>query len=89
MKNSSTKYHILLGLTTLAFVMVEYYRPKPLDWRPTYSNQDAIPYGTKATFELLPELFNNQPIRPVRLPVYNHLRETNRPARTNYIFVNG
>ncbi|MCY7352938.1 MAG: hypothetical protein LH606_20150, partial [Cytophagaceae bacterium] len=89
LKNSSTKYHILLGLTTLSFVMVEYYRPKPLDWHPTYSNQDAIPYGTKATFELLPELFNNQPIRPVRLPVYNHLRETNRPARTNYIFVNG
>lgn len=88
LKTFSTKYSILLGLTVLVFVLVEYYRPKPVDWRPTYSNRDAIPYGTKATFELLPTLFGNQSVHPVRLPVYNQLRQTDLPARSNYIFVN-
>lgn len=72
----------------LAFVAVEYFRPKPLDWRPTYANRDAIPYGTRATYELLPGLFANQPVRTVRVPVYNHLRETTLPKRSSYVFVN-
>lgn len=88
MKNPSTKYLLLLGAAVLAFVLVEYYRPKPLDWRPTYANRDAIPYGTRATYELLPGLFGNQPVRTVRLPVYNHLRETALPNRSSYVFVN-
>lgn len=88
MKNPSTKYLILLGATVLAFVLVEYFRPKPLDWRPTYANRDAIPYGTRATFELLPGLFANQPVRTVRVPVYNHLREAALPKRSSYVFVN-
>lgn len=88
MKNPSTHYLILLGATVLAFVGVEYFRPKPLDWRPTYANRDAIPYGTKATFELLPGLFANQPVRTVRVPVYNHLREAALPKRSSYVFVN-
>lgn len=87
MKNPSTKYLILLGATVLAFVLVEYFRPKPLDWRPTYANRDAIPYGTKATYELLPGLFANQPVRTVRVPVYNHLRETTLPKRSSYVFI--
>lgn len=88
MKNPSTNYLILLGATVLAFVAVEYFRPKPLDWRPTYANRDAIPYGTKATYDLLPGLFGGQPVRTVRVPVYNHLREATLPQRSSYVFVN-
>lgn len=79
---------MLLGATLLGFVLVEYFRPKPIDWTPTYANRDAIPYGTKATYELLPSLFGNQPVRTVRVPVYNHLRETLLPPRSSFVFVN-
>ncbi|MEJ7659859.1 MAG: hypothetical protein WKG07_09645 [Hymenobacter sp.] len=38
----------LLGILALfgAYVALEYYRPKPLDWSPTLSSKDKIPYGT-------------------------------------------
>ncbi len=81
-------YLFLLGATLLVFVLVEYFRPKPIDWTPTYANRDAIPYGTKAMYELLPGLFGNQPVRTVRVPVYNHLREATLPGRSSYVFIN-
>jgi hypothetical protein len=65
----------LLGLLALigAYVALEYYRPKPLDWRPTLSNTDKIPYGTYALFEVLPQLLGTDSVTSVRLPVYNQL----------------
>ncbi|WP_303310585.1 DUF4350 domain-containing protein [Hymenobacter sp. BT730] len=67
----------LLGLTALfaAYVTVEYYRPKPLDWTPTYQNKDKIPYGTYVLYDLLPELMqvNQREVTAVRVPVYTQL----------------
>ena len=82
------KYIWLLLLTFLAYGVFEYYRPKPLDWNATYSNKDKIPLGAKATFELLPDLFNNQAIESLQKPVYNHLTESKLAKRSNYVFVN-
>ena len=50
------KYILILLATLTAFVLFEYYKPKPIDWRPTYQNDDKIPFGTQAVFELLPSL---------------------------------
>ncbi len=63
----------LLGLLALfgAYVALEYYRPKPLDWRPTLSNADKIPYGTYALFDVLPQLLGTDDVTSVRLPIYN------------------
>lgn len=65
----------LLGLVVLfvAFVLVEYLRPTPTDWRPTYSNRDKIPYGTYVLYDLLPGLFPGQPVSNVRQPIANQL----------------
>ncbi len=68
-------------------MLFEYYRPKPIDWRPTYENDDKIPFGTQALFELLPDVMQPAAIRTVRLPVYNFLSETKLPARSNYIVI--
>lgn len=83
------KYLLILLATLTAYVLFEYYRPKPLDWTPTYQNDDKIPFGTQALYELLPGIMR-QPtanVTPVRLPVYNFLTDTKRPGRSNYVFV--
>lgn len=72
----------------MGYVLVEYYRPKPIDWTPTYSNRDKIPYGTRMLYELLPEVFHNQRIRSIRLPVYNLLKEEKLPETSSYVFIN-
>ncbi|WP_369810648.1 DUF4350 domain-containing protein [Hymenobacter cheonanensis] len=71
----------LLGLLALfgAYVALEYYRPKPLDWRPTLSNADKIPYGTYALFDVLPQLLGTEEVTSVRLPVYNQFFDQDEP----------
>ncbi|GGK87095.1 DUF4350 domain-containing protein [Rufibacter glacialis] len=82
-------YALLLGVLFTGFVVVEYYRPKPIDWKETFSNKDKIPYGTYVLFDLLPDLFPGQPVTPVRLPVMNQVEEeASQKQPTNYVFVN-
>lgn len=81
-------YTAFLLLLFVGYVLVEYYRPKSVNWAPTFSNLDKIPFGTKASFELLKTTFPQQQIRSVRLPIYNHLNETKRPIQSSYLFVN-
>jgi hypothetical protein len=79
---TSTRLY-LLGLLALigAYVALEYYRPKPVDWRPTLSNTDKIPYGTYALFDVLPQLLGTEEVASVRLPIYNQLFDREDPER--------
>jgi hypothetical protein len=65
----------LLGVALLfaGYVTLEYNRPKPLDWRPTYINKDKIPYGTYVLYDQLPRLLGTDSVETVRLPVYSQL----------------
>ena len=65
----------LLGLLALfgAYVALEYYRPKPVDWRPTLINKDKIPYGTYVLYDQLPRLLGTDSVQTTRLPIYNQL----------------
>jgi hypothetical protein len=65
----------LLGVALLfaGYVALEYNRPKPLDWSPTYANKDKIPYGTYVLFDQLPRLLGTDSIEAVRMPVYSQL----------------
>jgi hypothetical protein len=81
------KYLWFLVLTVIGYGLFEYYRPKPIDWNPTYTNKDKIPFGTKATYELLGDVFLQQKIQTVRVPIYNHLKDSKLSALSNYVFV--
>lgn len=65
----------LLGLALLfvGFVAVEYFRPTPTNWSPTFINRDRIPYGTYVLYDLLPSLFPGQLVRTIRQPIANQL----------------
>ncbi|MFC6997048.1 DUF4350 domain-containing protein [Rufibacter roseus] len=69
------KYAVMLALLFAAFVLVEYYRPKPVDWTQSLSNKDKIPYGTYVLYQLLPDLFKGESVSQVRLPIVNQLEE--------------
>ncbi|MBX0290743.1 hypothetical protein K3G63_09860 [Hymenobacter sp. HSC-4F20] len=65
-----------LGLLFVAFIAVEYFRPQPTDWTPTFINRDKIPYGTYVLYDQLPALFPGQPVTVTRLPIANQLLPT-------------
>ncbi|WP_347159466.1 DUF4350 domain-containing protein [Pontibacter chitinilyticus] len=79
------RYIVLILLLFSGLVLLEYFRPKPVDWSQTYSRKDKIPYGTYALYELLPGLFPGQQVQQVREPVYNQLQDTT--LQGNYIFI--
>jgi hypothetical protein len=81
------KYLLILLATVAGYALFEYYRPKPINWTPTYQNDDQIPFGTQALFELLPGLMGQPAVKTVRLPIYNFLTETRPAGRSNYVFV--
>ncbi|XWW44496.1 DUF4350 domain-containing protein [Fibrella sp. USSR17] len=81
------KYILLLVASLIAFVLFEYYKPKSIDWRPTYQNNDKIPFGTQAVFELLPSLLRQQKVETIRIPPYNLFTETGLPLRSTYVAV--
>ena len=71
----------VVGLLVLfgAYVALEYYKPKPLDWTPTLSSKDKIPYGTYALFDVLPQVLGTDSVAAVRLPIFNQLLGSNEP----------
>ncbi len=71
----------LAGLLLLfgAYVAYEYYKPKPLDWSPTLSSEDKIPYGTYALYEVLPHVLGTGSVRSVRQPIFNQLLGNDEP----------
>lgn len=85
--NWRSKYFWFLTITVVLYGLFEYYRPKPLDWTPTYSNKDKIPFGTKALYELLADVFDKREIESLRLPIYNHLSNNKILPKSNYVFV--
>ncbi|RZK61004.1 MAG: hypothetical protein EOO59_06140, partial [Hymenobacter sp.] len=71
----------LLGILVLfgGYVALEYYRPKPLDWSPTLSNKDKIPYGTYVVYDALPQVLGTDSVVGVRVPIYNQLLGVEAP----------
>lgn len=56
------KYIALLVSTVLAFILIEVFAPKPIDWRVTLSKKDKIPFGTYVLHELLPDFTDQQDV---------------------------
>ncbi|WP_022822573.1 DUF4350 domain-containing protein [Hymenobacter norwichensis] len=76
----------LLGVALLfgAYVAVEYYRPKELDWTPTFQNKDKIPYGAYVLYDVLPDLLDvtTRDVHIVRVPIYNQIEGEDEPERS-------
>lgn len=82
------RYWYFLLLMLLGYGLFEYYRPKPIDWKQSYSNKDHIPYGGKVIFDILPEMVGNQHVESVRIPPYNQLDSTYAAEKSSYVFIN-
>ena len=81
------KYILPSGILFLLLILLEWNTPRPIDWRPTFSMADKIPYGSYLVFELLPEIFPDQEIQVINKPFYEASQDLPVDA-CNYIFIN-
>jgi hypothetical protein len=85
-KGNNKYYFILLLLFTL-LVCVEYSKPKPIDWRRTYTRQDKIPFGCNAFYRLLNEDIFKDKVEDQNQTAFNVLA-TIPGKKTAYVFIN-
>jgi hypothetical protein len=87
------QYRIYIVLVVLAVVLLGYLQsqtPKPINWEPTYSRQDKIPYGGYVLHDLLPKIFDGADVTTIQEPAYNALTaEDYAGRRMTYMFING
>lgn len=78
----------IFGLALLGIVITELVRPKPIDWRPSYTSVDKIPFGSFVLFEEINSLFKNVEIEKVQKDPYEFLVDSTYAQNSAYIFIN-
>ncbi|MFL5728801.1 MAG: DUF4350 domain-containing protein, partial [Cytophagaceae bacterium] len=84
MKKEWKHIAFLTGIFVL-LIVVEVSRPEPIDWRPTYSRNDKIPFGTYVLADLIPDMFKTSHVSFTDKTVYETLEEN--PTAGSYLFI--
>ncbi len=74
---------VLLGI-----LITEMVRPKPLNWRPSYTASDKIPFGCFVLFSELTALFPKTTITNVNESLYDVLSRRDTLVSSNYVLIN-
>ncbi|MFT0714552.1 DUF4350 domain-containing protein [Flagellimonas lutimaris] len=79
--------YIVIGVLTLAAIFVmEYNKPRKINWFPSYVSHHKIPYGTYVLNDLMEKYFPNK-IQRIQKPPFEFLTRTDSIKGT-YFFVN-
>ncbi|MGB3342599.1 MAG: DUF4350 domain-containing protein [Aequorivita sp.] len=78
----------IFGIVLLLIALTEVLRPKPIDWRPSYTSTDKIPFGSFVFSEELASLFPNAEIEKIRKDPFEFLSENTYLPNSTYVFVN-
>ena len=82
---------IILGFliaVLVGIIVTEIVRPRPIDWRPSYTSISKIPFGCFVLFNELPSLFPNSEIQSVEESIYDVLIKNDSSITSNYILIN-
>ena len=82
---------IILGIFIAVLVGImatEIVRPKPLNWSPSYTSSDKIPFGCYVLHQELKELFPNQKIFSTNQSLYNVLTHRDSSKASSYLIIN-
>lgn len=82
---------IILGIFIIVLIGIlgtEILRPRPINWRTSYTSKDKIPFGGYVLFQELGQLFPGQPILKVNESLYNFLANRDSSLLSNYLIIN-
>ena len=82
---------IVLGvfcLVILGIIITEIVRPRPINWRASYTDTDKIPFGCYVLYNELPTLFKNTDIQAVYDNTYDALNQVDSTQGSGFIFIN-
>ncbi|MFT4697760.1 MAG: hypothetical protein ACI9SJ_000890 [Flavobacteriaceae bacterium] len=78
---------LLVGflIVIAGFIYLEATKPMPINWYPSYNNEDKIPYGTHVLFKVLEDTFLEN-ITEITQSPFEKLQDSLQEG--NYIFIN-
>ncbi len=82
---------VILGVFCMVVVIIiitEIVRPKPVNWRPSYTASDKIPFGGYVLYNELERLFKNSEIKTVQESVYDVMVGRDTTERSSYLLIN-
>lgn len=84
----SKKILIVFGIAVLAIIISEVVRPKPINWRPSFTSVDTAPLGTYVLFEELQLLYKKGNIEKIKEDPYQFLKDSSYTNNSAYLFIN-
>ena len=78
----------ILNAVLVGIIVTEIVRPRPINWRPSYTSISKIPFGCFVLFNELPSLFPNSEIQSVEESIYNVLIKSDSLKTSNYLLIN-
>ncbi|MEZ4811416.1 MAG: DUF4350 domain-containing protein [Allomuricauda sp.] len=79
---------VIFALVVVGIIITEIVRPKPINWRPSYTAVDKIPFGCYVLYNELSSIFTNTAIETIEKSVYDVLVERDTSLTSNYVFIN-
>ncbi len=78
----------IFGGVLLLILITEISRPVPINWMPSYTADDKIPFGSYVFFEELEEALGTGSVERIESDPYVFLSEGQERINTSYIFIN-
>src|ERR1700759_4617591 len=79
-------YIAFASILLLAYLVVQYNQPRPVDWRPTLYYGDKIPFGTFVLHNQLQDIFHQDTIIHTNKSIYDEFHN-DKPKPGNYIII--
>jgi len=72
MNRKYTVYIILVAIVVGIIIFIDYARPKPIDWKPSYLSKDKIPFGLYVFNEEAATLFKGDSVAKFSITPYEY-----------------
>ncbi|WP_281540723.1 DUF4350 domain-containing protein [Maribacter aestuarii] len=79
-------YIVIALITVGALMLLQYNKPKEINWYESYVSTHKIPYGTYVFNQIIPKLFGDK-AQQVNIPPFEYLQK-NKGLEGTYFFVN-
>jgi hypothetical protein len=68
--------------------VTEVVRPKPINWKPSYTSESKTPFGGYILYNELPNLFPKSKVKTVEESVYDFMIKRDSTVNSNYLLIN-
>src|SRR5205085_2624048 len=77
-----------LGIILLLICVINLFKPTPLDWTPSFSATDKVPWGTFVLHEMIGDLFPGDSLRVNDQSLYMTLGRGDSSTGKNLLIIN-